>query len=51
MKLSKYCVDLCPESFEAWALLAECYFYMRKIKMALICLDIAPLYDEPEVIN
>ena len=32
-KLSKICVDLCPESFEAWFQMAEVYFYMKKIKM------------------
>jgi tetratricopeptide (TPR) repeat protein len=33
LKLSKICVDLCPESFEAWFQLAEVYFHMKKIKM------------------
>ena len=32
-KLSKICVDLCPESFEAWFQMAEVYFFMKKIKM------------------
>jgi hypothetical protein len=44
-------VDLCPESFEAWFLLSECYFYIKKIKMSLIALDIAPLYPDIELVN
>lgn len=36
LKLSKICVDLCPESFEAWFQLAEVYFHMKKIKMVWI---------------
>ena len=33
LKLSKICVDLCPESFETWYQLAEVYFQMKNIKM------------------
>ncbi len=51
LKLAQISVDLCPESFEGWVLLAECYFYMRKIKRCLICMDIAPLYDDMELIH
>ena len=43
-KLSKICVDLCPESFEAWFQMAEVYFFMKKIKM--VCADlICNLYN------
>ena len=51
LKLSKICVDLCPESFEAWILLAECYFHVKRFKMSLICLDIAPLYTNSQYIH
>lgn len=51
LKLAKICVDLCPESFEAWMLLAECYYFMRKIRMSLIAMDIAPLYPDIEYIS
>jgi len=51
LKLAKICVDLCPESFEAWFLLSECYFYMKKIKLSLVVLDIAPLYPDIELVN
>lgn len=40
LKLSKICVDLCPESFEAWFQLAEVYFHMKKIKMVRNTLNI-----------
>ena len=51
LRLARVCVDLCPESFEAWLLLAECYFYERKFKMSLIALDIAPLYQDIQYIS
>ena len=61
LKLSKICVDLCPESFEAWFQLAEVYFHMKKIKMvidfnvnfiqSLIALDIAPHYGDVEYVQ
>jgi tetratricopeptide (TPR) repeat protein len=50
-KLSKICVDLCPESFEAWFQMAEVYFYMKKIKMSLIAMDIAPYYPDAEWVH
>ena len=46
LKLSKICVDLCPESFEWWLLMAESYFHVRKFKSALIALDVAPSYED-----
>ncbi|CDW88693.1 clathrin-coated vesicle protein [Stylonychia lemnae] len=51
LKLSKICVDLCPESFEAWFQLAEVYFHMKKIKMSLIALDIAPYYADADYVQ
>lgn len=50
-KLSKICVDLCPESFEAWFQMAEVYFYMKKIKMSLIAMDVAPYYSDAEWVH
>ncbi len=50
-KLSKICVDLCPESFEAWFQMAEVYFSMKKIKMSLIAMDIAPYYPDAEWVH
>lgn len=46
LKLSKICVDLCPESFECWLVLAESYFHVRKFKSALIAIDVAPSYED-----
>lgn len=51
LKLAKISVDLCPESFEAWFLLSECYFHVKKIKLSLVALDIAPLYPDIELVN
>mmetsp|Transcript_32078 Transcript_32078/g.31384 ORF Transcript_32078/g.31384 Transcript_32078/m.31384 type:complete len:279 (+) Transcript_32078:314-1150(+) len=51
LKISKICVDLCPESFEAWLQLAEVYFSMKKIKMSLIALDIAPQYSDVDYVH
>jgi hypothetical protein len=44
-------VDLCPESFEAWFQMAEVYFSMKKIKMSLIAMDIAPYYPDAEWVH
>ena len=41
-------MDLCPESFEAWFQMAEVYFSMKKIKMSLVAMDIAPYYPDAE---
>ena len=38
----KTCCDLCPQSFEAWFLYAQCQFELKNIKQGLIALDIAP---------
>ena len=47
LKIAKIWVDLIPESFEAWLLLANMYFHMRMFKESLILLDIAPYFDDP----
>jgi len=41
LKLTQISVDLCPESFEGWLLLAESYFYMRRMKRV----NIHPFYS------
>lgn len=46
LKISKILVDLCPESFECWLVLAESYFHERKFKNALIAIDVAPSYED-----
>jgi tetratricopeptide (TPR) repeat protein len=46
LKISKILVDLCPESFECWLVLAESYFHVRKFKSALIAIDVAPSYED-----
>lgn len=46
LKISKILVDLCPESFECWLVLAESYFHDRKFKNALIAIDVAPSYED-----
>lgn len=33
LKLAKICVELCPESFECWLLLADAYFRVKQINM------------------
>lgn len=48
LKIAKICVDLLPESYEAWNGLANTYFHMRQFKESLIALDIAPYYDEAQ---
>ena len=42
LQIGKVCVDLCPESFEAWNLLARCYINLQDLKMALIAMDNSP---------
>lgn len=49
LKIAKIWVNLIPESFEAWLLLAKTYFHMRMFKESLIILDIAPYFDDPVV--
>lgn len=44
-KLAKICGDLCPDGFEAWILLAEGLIQLKKIREALVVLDIVPYYD------
>jgi tetratricopeptide (TPR) repeat protein len=46
LKISKILVDLCPESFECWLVLAESYFHVRKFKNAIIAIDVAPSYED-----
>ena len=46
LKISRILVDLCPESFECWLVLAESYFHVRKFKNALIAIDVAPSYED-----
>lgn len=46
LRLSKILVDLCPESFECWLVLAESYFHVRKFRQALIAIDVAPSYED-----
>jgi tetratricopeptide (TPR) repeat protein len=41
--LAKICVQLAPDSFEAWMLLLEACFYSRYFFMALIIMNIIPL--------
>ena len=42
VKIAKVCIDLCPTSFEAWMLYAECLIELQDLKGALIALDLAP---------
>ena len=46
--LAKICVQLKPDSFECWILLAEVYWSCRKYSMALIALNTAPLLTTEE---
>lgn len=50
LKIAKICVNLIPESFEAWCLLANMYFHMRMFKESIVILDIAPYLEDP-IIN
>lgn len=49
LKIARICVDLIPESYQAWSLLANTYFHMRMFKESLITLDIAPYFEDPKV--
>ena len=42
-KLAKSLIQMIPESFEAWLLLIEIYFYSKNYESALITLNIAPI--------
>lgn len=46
--LAKICVQLKPDSFECWILLAEIYWASRKYSMALIALNTAPMLNSEE---
>ena len=51
LKLAKISVELCPESFECWYTLAQCYFKLKQMHLALIVLDICPVYQETNFIT
>ena len=47
IKIVQTCVDLVPESFEAWILYAKCCFALKQTKRGLLALDNAPYYPDP----
>lgn len=47
LKIATMCVELCPESFEARICLAKCQIYEKDLRQALITLNNAPCYDDP----
>jgi hypothetical protein len=51
LKLTKVVVQLAPDSFDAWLLLIEIYFYCKCYSEALIAINIAPIYTKPETNN
>ena len=51
LKVSKVCVDLCPTSYEAWTLHAECLIELQKMKKALIAIDLMPCADDTPYIS
>ena len=44
LKLAKVVIQLCPDSFDAWYLLAEIFFYSRHFNEALIAINTCPFY-------
>jgi hypothetical protein len=51
MKIVQSCVDLVPESFEAWLLYAKCCFALKQTKRGLLALDNAPFYPDPVLLQ
>ena len=50
-KLSRSLIQLIPESFEAWLLLIEVYFYSKNYEAALLTLNIAPVNMKKSYFN
>jgi hypothetical protein len=46
IKIAKVCAEMCPESFETWNLLAQSYSKVGELKLALVALDVAPIYPD-----
>jgi len=46
LKIGRICADMCPESFEVWNLIANCYIGLSDVKMTLVALDVAPVYPD-----
>jgi len=45
-KLSKTCIDLCPDSFEPWYYYAMASFGIGDTKAAVCAIDMSPLLDD-----
>jgi len=50
-KLSRSLIQLIPESFEAWLLMIEVYFYSKNYEAALLTLNIAPVNAKKSFFN
>ena len=46
LKLAKVVIQLCPDSFDAWYLLAEIFFYSKHFNEALIAINTCPFYTK-----
>ena len=46
MKMAKICLEICPESFEAHMVLAQCFLYEKDIYHFLVTLNAAPAYED-----
>jgi len=49
--MAKYACEMCPESTNAWVLLARCYFLNDDYQKALMALDMTPVYAEVSYID
>ena len=51
LKISRICVDLCPESFECWHLLGSSLLLSKRFEEVLLILNTIPMTDELETID
>ena len=45
IEIANYCIQLNPDSFDAWILLSELYLNANKYSLALISINLCPIYE------